>query len=443
MQREPSTAKSSDDAQKVKFASRIPALPSWFWTFRERFTWILLANVVASALLAATTLWLARQLGAEEFGRFSLTYTVASLLMAVLLVGTNFSMYRYLPVARDYRRSKFMTNALFIVSCLLLSLGVLNYFFGAVVASLIGVEPQLWTFAVAFMTSFGAYTLTEAFLRGLQQFRLISVLRVIMSVAGFALIIAWFLLLREDTRYYHYIAVLGGSQLLIALFIMLRLRSFLQPSKLSFRYAKIVFYYGFTLMASQFAIIVIFSFDTIFLNLFTSPEEVGLFSAYNSFAKRLLLIVFTDGVAIFLLPLLAKNNMNDVFGQVKRYVIPLIVIVGAIAGVGIVVVFWLLGDDYDLYGWYAFLTSVGIALHALFNLFYSIFTMEGQRGARLSTYLLAGAVPISLLVQYGLIRGYGIAGGMWAFIVNNLLIIVGYWFLAKVIFTPDFKKKLL
>jgi O-antigen/teichoic acid export membrane protein len=84
----------------------------------------------------------------------------------------------------------------------------------------------------------------------------------------------------------------------------------------------------------------------------------------------------------------------------------------------------LLGKQYTLNLAYILLSSLGISLYTLFQVHYSIVSMEGEKGALSALSCILSVLPIALILQIILIRSYLIPGAMVAAVVTNLLLVI-------------------
>src|SRR5690606_7989322 len=123
-----------------------------------------------------------------------------------------------------------------------------------------------------------------------------------------------------------------------------------------------------------------FGLDVILLNRWASPADVGVYSVYNGFPKRLLGVVFTEGVGLVLLPMLAVMDKPALMRRI-RTLAPVIGIAAAgLSFVASMVFFYLLRAEYPYSLGLMALAAVGIGVHTVFNLYFFAVTMDGVRG---------------------------------------------------------------
>ena len=91
---------------------------------------------------------------------------------------------------------------------------------------------------------------------------------------------------------------------------------------------------------------VAFGLDVIFLNHWAAPAEVGVYSVYNGFPKRLLGVLFTDGVGLALLPAMATMDKPELLRRIGRLVPAVALGTAAVAFAASLVFFLLLRAQY-------------------------------------------------------------------------------------------------
>jgi hypothetical protein len=166
---------------------------------------------------------------------------------------------------------------------------------------------------------------------------------------------------------------------------------------------------------------VLFGVDVIFLNHWASGSDVGVYSIYNGFPKRLLGVVFTEGIGLVLLPVLATADKVTALRRIGRLA-PAIAVATAVFSFAASALFFLvLRAEYPYSP--GLMTAVGIGVHTVFNLYLFALSMDGVRGAKVLIICLAIASPAALACQAVLISWQGLTGGLVAFALTNLVLV--------------------
>ncbi|MEN3533709.1 hypothetical protein AAH991_01225 [Microbispora sp. ZYX-F-249] len=384
-----------------------------------------LVSTVASGTAAATTLVIARGVGAAAFGHFTVVLSIALIVTVGMLMSLNSVMFQELPraesAARPARlRTELVTTAL---SCTLV-LGAAVFAVGMLAAPLLtgvlGVDTRTLAFALALALSMTLNQLTESFLRGLKRFRLVAGLKLAVAVAylGGA---AFFLLVLGLRDAEPYLVALIGTNLVFALLSFAGFE--VAPRAWSRALARSIYRHGAYVTVIGALTAVVFGVDVIFLNHWAPRAGVGVYSVYNGFPKRLLGVVFTDGVGLVLLPTLATSDKPAVMRRIARLAPAVFAATAVFAFAASTVFFLLVGGEYPYSLGLMALSAIGIGAHTVFNLQQVALTMDGVRGARVLIGCLLAGTPLALACQAALIAWQGLAGGLVAFALSNLVLV--------------------
>lgn len=379
-----------------------------------------LMSIAASGTAAATTLVIARGIGAAAFGRFTLVLTIALIVIVGMLLNLNYVMYQELPRAEPQDRPALVTTALFTTLALGGGLVVLGLAASPLLTRLLGIDVRTLALALALALSMTANLLTESFLRGLKKFAFVAGLK--LAVAAVHLVTAaCFLLLAGIRDADVYLVALIVTNLLFALVSAAGFD--VVPRLWSASLARSLLRHGAYMSVIAAFTAVLFGVDVIFLNHWATGSDVGVYSVYNGFPKRLLGVVFTEGIGLVLLPVLATADKVAALRRIGRLV-PAIAAATAVFSFAAMAVFFLvLRAEYPYAPGLMALSAAGIGAHTVFNLYLFALSMDGVRGARVLIACLAAGSPAALACQAVLISWHGLTGGLVAFALTNLLLV--------------------
>lgn len=375
-------------------------------------------STAASGVSAATTLVIARGIGAAAFGHFTVVLSIALIVTVGMQMSLHYVMLQELPRSDPARHRTMMATAL--LSTLAVGGGATAA--GALaspwLAPLVGVDPGALASGLVLAFAMTLNHLAESFLRGRRRYALVAGLKAAVAVAylGGA---SWCLLGAGITDPGFYLAALTGTYAVFALAALAA--TGIEPRAWSRRAARAQYRHGayVTLIAALTG--VLFGVDVIFLNHWADRADVGVYSIYNGFPKRLLGVVFTDGIGLALLPALAVADKRAVMRRLARLVPPVAAGTALVAFAASTVLFPLLGGEYPYSLALMGLSAAGIGLHAVFNLYSVALSMDGLRGARVLIGCLAAATPAALALQAACIARWGLHGGLVGFAVGNLV----------------------
>jgi O-antigen/teichoic acid export membrane protein len=377
-------------------------------------------SIAASATAAATTLVIARGLGAAAFGQFTVVLSIALIATVGMQMSLHYVMYQELPRARPPDHPALVTTAL--LSTLVLGAGLVGA--GLVASPLLtaalGVDLRTLCFGLALALAMAVNQLTESFLRGLKKFAFVAGLKLAVA-AGYLAVSAGCLLLLGIRDAEFYLVALILTYLVFA--VLARAGFEVSPAAWSPALARSLYRHGAYVTAIAALTGVLFGLDVIFLNHWSDRADVGVYSVYNGFPKRLLGVVFTEGIGLVLLPILATMDKPALLRRIGR----LAPAVGAGAAVlsfaASIVLLFPLRAEYPYSPSLMALAAAGIGAHTVFNLYFFALSMDGLRGAKVFIACLAAGLPPSLACQAAFIARWGVAGGLVAFALTNLLLV--------------------
>lgn len=377
-------------------------------------------NATASGVSAATSLLIAWGLGAAAFGHFTVVLSIALIVTVGMLMSLHYVMYQELPRAAPADRPALVVTGL--LATLVLSGGLLaaGLLASPVLTVLLGVDLRTLAFGLMLALSMTLNQLTESFLRGLQRYALtaglkIAVAAVYLGVSAYLLFVAGV----RDTEVY--LTALIATNLLFAVVSVVGFP--VVPRAWSSALARSLYRHGAYVTALAALTGLLFGVDVIFLNHWATQADVGVYSIYNNFPKRLLGVLFTDGVGLVLLPTLATMDKPTALRRIRRLV-PAVFAATALVSLAASAVFFLaLRAQYPYAVDLMVLSAVGIGVHTVFNLYSVALLMDGVRGAKVLIVAQLAATPAVLAAQALLIAWYGLVGGLVAFALSNLVLV--------------------
>lgn len=379
-----------------------------------------LLSLVSSTVTAGTTLVIASQIGPAGFSGLSVVQSAAALLAIPLLMSLNYVMYQKLPQTAESGHETIMASALLSNLALLAGLCGLGFAVAPVLQRVFNINAPMLTYCFVLAAASNFNALTESFLRGKRRFLLIASLRA--GISGLYLAAClWCLFGLRITRFETYLQLLIAGCLLFGLVGLAILR--IRPRFFSFSMARSQLGHGVFMTTTTLLTSVIFGLDVVIMNHFAPPREVGIFSIYLGFPKRLLNIVIVEGISLVLLPTLALLDKPKLMKAMRKWALRLGLGVALATLAGSMVLFLALKSEYPYSVGLMALAAAGVGIHCVFNLYYSILSMDGTRGAKIATVCLAIGTPLALLTQVVLIWQFGLIGGLLAFIATNLILV--------------------
>jgi Membrane protein involved in the export of O-antigen and teichoic acid len=380
-----------------------------------------LVSALASGVSAATSLVVARGIGAAAFGHFTVVLSIALIVTIGMLMSLHYVMLQELPRAAPADRPALLTTALLATLVLGSLVVVAGMLASPVLTAVLGVDVRTLGFGLALAMSMTLNQLTEGILRGLGRYALTAALKLAVAVvylggSAYCLLVLGVL----DAEVY--LAALIATNVAFAAVAVLG--SGAMPRAWTTALVRPLYRHGGYVTAVAALTGIAFGVDVIFLNHWAHPAEVGIYSVYNNFPKRLLGVLFTDGVGLVLLPAMATMDKPALLRRIRRLVPAVGLGTAAVAFAASLVFFLLLREQYPYAPDLMALSAAGIGAHTVFNLYSVALLMDGVRGARLLIACLGVGTPLALGVQAALIAAFGLYGGLVAFALSNIVLVI-------------------
>jgi glycosyltransferase involved in cell wall biosynthesis/CTP:molybdopterin cytidylyltransferase MocA/O-antigen/teichoic acid export membrane protein len=377
-------------------------------------------STVASGLSAAATLVIARGIGAVQFGGYTVVLTAGGILMIAALFSMNVVMYQELPRRPTEQHSAMLSTGLAVGLTLGSAVALVVALCAPIVEAAFNINAATLRYSVAFGLTTGFSMLAESFLRGRKRYLWVSSLKLALAMCYLS-VSMFSLLVLKVPDFGFYIMLLSVSNVVFGVVALLG-----QPIRLgevSAPLARQILRHGGYISVTAALLVVISGLDIIFMNHQYPQDVVGAYSIYNGFPKRLLGIVFTEGIGLVLLPTLATLAKPELLQRIGRAAPFLGAAAAALSFAASTVLLSFLGDGYQYSLPFMALAALGIGTHTVFNMYYFALSMDSTRGAKVIILCLLITLPVAALVQWLLIHGFGLGGGLVGFAVTNALLI--------------------
>jgi len=399
------------------------------WAIRPTLT-----SIAASGTAAATTLVIARGIGAAAFGHFTVVLTIALIVSVGMLMSLNYVMYQELPRAQPWNRSALVTTALFSTLVLAAGLVAVGLLVSPLLTALLGIDVRTLCYSLALAVAVTVNQLTDSVLRGLKRFALVANLKFTVAVAYLAASSLALLILDIRNAEFYLVALIG----MYVVFAVVALAGFeVNPRSWSAARARSLYRHGAYVTAIAALVAALFGIDVILLNRAAGQADVGAYSVYNGFPKRLLVVLLTEGIGVVLLPTLATMDKPSLLRRIRRIAPAVGTAMAVISLAASAVCFLLLRGLYPYSLGLMALSAVGIGAHTVFHLYLYALSMDGVRGAKVLIACLIIGLPAALAGQALFIASWGLVGALVAFALTNLLLVALVVFAVARLYRPS------
>lgn len=300
--------------------------------------WISLGTGVGMLFGFINNIYLARILLPDGFGKIMYAQTWVQYLILITDFGLSFYAIREIAKQKD-RFTEFVHNIIPFRFNVSLILFVLFSFIGWIAFPTF--EMKFLVIASALMIFVSALNMEWA-LQGLERMNLVGFSR---TLANLMPLFLFFLFIKgpDNLLAVPIFRFLGSIVVVVFIFVFLKVKVniFHFDNYIIFNYLKASFYFWLLLLLVQ----VYHGTDIIFLGIFRTPEEVGLYAAAFRLMNVLVMGLGLINVAVF--PILSDYGINDMrkfFILKKAYLI-----LSLLAGGLIVILFLLIGDKLILF----------------------------------------------------------------------------------------------
>lgn len=290
-------------------------------------------TALSTLVLAISSIVVARLVGPESFGQYSLSFVVPQLLFIFTDLGINQGITKF---AAEYRlrneetlSAKMIKHGVFIRALMGIIMFVIGYFFAEQFATILFQRPELAFYVRIASISIlfqAIFTIANAAFVGLDKTEYNAIttniqaiakalISILLVLSGFAVTGA---ILGHVASY-----IVGAATGLILLIVLLRKKQN-GPRKPSFvQNTRVLFHYGAPLYVFALLTAFIPFFQNIILALFTSDDAIGNYKAAVNFAT--LLTVLSIPITTALLPAFSKlssasnNNVKNFFRLSNKY----------------------------------------------------------------------------------------------------------------------------
>jgi O-antigen/teichoic acid export membrane protein len=395
-------------------------------TITSNFLSLSISEITSKTLQLGVFVFLARYLGAENFGIFS--FGIAFALLIVIIADFGLSTFLIREISRSKRlASKYLTNALFVKIFLTLATLIAAHLF----LSLMGYSTG--TRAVAFiMLAFAllqSYTdLFYSIFRAFEKMHydaFVKVLRMLILAS------AVFYVIRGNLGIVSASLVFPATELVVLLITAsLVYTRFIKPSfEFDFAFSK-----GILRKSSLFCLSIVFSglfmyIDTIMLSKLSSTTEVGIYAAASNIMLALIFIPMMYGNAIY--PVISrffiKSKGSLKFAYEKSFKYMLILGLPISAGIYVLsekIILFLYGREYiesaiviSILAWYMFLRFMNVI---------SGFTLSSinRQGSRVFSQGMAALANV--ILNFIFIPLYGALGAALATLITEIIFFLTY-----------------
>ena len=377
-----------------------------------------LVYVILTVILVLT----ARNFTAAQYGRTGVINNLAFLMFVPMILGVHSSMYKFLPISNKADR-----NELMIISALgsFISISLFSVFLllaKRFFIAWLNITMNEWHMVIILTVFVSLSTISESYLRGQEKFDAICIFKLISTLLNLiAIAVFYFVLNIKNIEVYVFSLIVSHMVFTILAVIKLGIK---KTCKIRWTSVKKVYIYGLSNILSMSLGGLTLSSDLFFVNYFCNASTVGHYNAYQGFMKNIFSVLFYEIFLVVFLPFLAKSDNKHIKKAVSKYIPILIITVFLGAAISTIVFICLFGKSYELNLVYIVISSLGIAIYTVYQIYVYLYNIEGSKRAMITGLSTLMVLPFTLGLQYYLTKNYNMTGALISVVLTNIILIM-------------------
>jgi O-antigen/teichoic acid export membrane protein len=365
-----------------------------------------------------------RLLGPTEYGKYSLITSLGQIFIVPMILGISTSSIKYISSSKNkYKKQLIAQNAFFLTIFFTFLSSITFLVFNSQISKLLKINNQIFFFTLIYSIFLSFKYISEAIVKGVHQFKLLSYLEFINLFSIFLFFFAYIFIFKNYNFQSLLIPIIIGLLIYIIIFsnknhqIVTRLK----PNK---SIIKTIMSYGKYATLGAISGIAIGNMDKLILNRYMSLADIGTYSIYlssSSFVGNYLLQIF---IQVFFPTVSSIKEKYQVSKKIIKLFIFTTIPIFLINICSTSVILFFMGGKYEINLTYILLFSFLSILTIFSNILWWLINSYGKQGIKFtSTFgILIGAFNILFMMCF--IQKLGIIGILFALISTNTIMIV-------------------
>jgi O-antigen/teichoic acid export membrane protein len=373
--------------------------------------YIFIGLFIAKAFSLFFQIYVGRSIGAEEYGKYALIFSISQFLWVPMLMAIGTATVTYLASEKaDDKRKEIVSTSVTMVIAFSAFFSLLFYATADLIAAPLSVSVSYVHAAIVVALLYAVWVYSQEILKGLGRMKTISVMNVVYSavIVSVAVILIYY----GSTGSVVPVAAICIGYVISSFMLLPALYRFFRPG-MERMWAKKFLHYGsiavFAILASSF----VSNINQILLNKFMDTGSVGLYQAYYLSTIAVMTFLVNILLTVFFPESSRYENKAVIFRQIKKLFI-LTPAIFAVIGCASYVIVTMYGSGYalmpDMVLLFA-LSSVLIFMYSIYNVFSSSLGIGGIKITTISIIAvsLVGVTSSFILIPIMQIRGAAVS----------------------------------
>jgi O-antigen/teichoic acid export membrane protein len=393
-------------------------------SFIKNLGYVFIGFSIAKLLSVIFQIYLGRVLGVVEYGKFTVVISLVEIFSVPMLMGISASMMKYIAERKNERvRKDIVTSGIFLIFIFTLIFASVFYIASPNLAVLTSVTNKYVFAAIVLALLYAPWVVSQKIYQGIGKMKKLSVLNVVLSSVAFALTLVIFYFVGGATAP---VLGFGAAYAVSSLFVIPELKRYLRFG-VNWKWVKTLLSYGVAMVLGLISLAFADNINKIFLNVFLSFHEVGIYQAYF-FSTLNVSAFFSLAVVTVLFPEASGyKNKRVLFNQTNRLfkMSPVLYII--ILSISSVILL-LFGSAYS----FSLPLLLIFVFASIINFAYTIYSCLclsiGIKGVKTNTFSIFLVSVINLFLAFFMIPNFGLYG---AVISTTLSYSFGLFFLRR------------
>ncbi len=385
--------------------------------FMKNLGFIFTGLVIAKVLSLVFQIYVARTIGVLEYGKFAIVSSISAFFWVPMFMGLGTAIVKYLAEQRSEEEKRaVVSTGVTLTLVFIAAFSAVFYILSPWLASLFSVSPAYILLAIVLALCYSAWILTQRICQGLDRIKKLGSLNAILYAVALlsALVLSVYTM---DTVVP--VAALCAGYIATTIFIFPELRRYFRPG-ISSKWAGTIMSYGFIIVLGSIPFAINENINKVFLGVFLTFTEVGLYQAYY-FSTLTLATFFVTGFVMVFFPEAARQaNKANIFSQLGRLFrfAPLFYAIFLAFSFAILSLY---GSAYAVAIPLLLLFVLAAVIVSMHSLYIWLSTSISIRGVKITTYSLAIIAALNVILAYNLIPPFKLYGAAVSIVISYII----------------------
>ncbi|PIT86613.1 MAG: hypothetical protein COU33_02155 [Candidatus Magasanikbacteria bacterium CG10_big_fil_rev_8_21_14_0_10_43_6] len=401
---------------------RLQAIKTRFGSFGEQLAFSTIGIGTWSLILFITNIYVGRFLGPEEYGRYALVLSLASLMMIPMVFGVNTAMIRFAAAKQGEERAAIISTSIWLVILLSSGLVVVFLLLTPFADFWWRISSDIWLWAIVFAVAMVVQLLADALYRSFHAFRTQSIWLSVGGLAVFGSLLFWFFGAQMHTFRAYVLATAVGHSILFLGALSVFVRGGVS-SLFDRTHARRLLHFGLYTMLGSVIGTLLMNIDRLMLGYFVDETAVGVYMAYTVAATMIILKLTEVFINVFFPKVsgMTDTQKYEVYLRMRR---PLVY--GSLGLVLLTVLstaatLFLFGNEYQIDLTLLFLFSIQAPLLSAATVLAWLIHAHGVSWLRHFTFFGIVLLGTNIICNAILIPVFGVSGAVSATILTYTL----------------------